>query len=309
VQHALIVVACVLFLGGLRERLFLEHRRVHETSEVYALSSPEQVVRMSLGYRSALADYLWSNVLVVQGLRLQEKRRFEAICDYFDAINALDPTFRDPYLHVDSLVTLQPGRTEFDEIRRARVILERGVEARPDDAEVWLNLGQFVGFIAPAGGYLPDAATKQAWRTAGAEYLARAAELGSEDANVSWQALGGASILKHAGERDAAIRFLRRTLAVTDDEELRRSVEIQLFRLLDERGRDSAVRRKSAYDDLVRSDVPVRSHTERLLIGPPRWAHGCAGRGAEQVVDPRPACATSWEEWARAIDAELARSR
>lgn len=290
-------------VAGLRGRLFDEHRRVHETSEVYTLPPPDELVALSLGHRSALADYLWANLLVAQGLRMQERRRFETICDHFDAINALDPTFRDPYLHVDALVTIQVGQTSFDEVVRARRILERGAEARPDDAEVWLNLGQFVAYIAPAG-LIPDPEVKKRWRKEGAEYLARAAELGAENANVSWQAIGGATILKRAGEREAAIRFLERTLAVTEDPELRADVQQRLFTLLDEKARDAAAVRRGLYEHVVARDVTVRSTTERLVLGPPRHVFACVGRGPEHAAQPVLACATSWRDWAAAVDAQ-----
>src|SRR6185503_18069668 len=120
----------------------------------------------------------------------------------------------------DALITFQSAETPLEEVRKAREIMERGVAARPLDGELWLVLGQFVSYIAP-GSYLTDEEEIKRWRREGVVYLARAAELGGDDSKISWQALGGVGILHRAGERDAAIRFLKRTMAVTEDEELK----------------------------------------------------------------------------------------
>ena len=218
-------------------RLLRGHARVKETSDVYVLPPPDDVVRLSLGYRAALADYLWAHVLVESGLHTFAKRRFEYLTVYLDTINVLDPQFRDPYLMADALITFQAAETPLHEVRKARQIMERGVAARPLDGELWLVLGQFVSYIAP-GSYLTDEEEIKRWRQEGAMYLARAAELGGDDSKISWQAIGGVGILHRAGERDAAIRFLKRTMAVTEDEELKQQLGRQLNALLGEEQAD-----------------------------------------------------------------------
>ncbi|WP_437961478.1 hypothetical protein WME76_18765 [Sorangium sp. So ce119] len=272
-------------------------KRVAETSDVYVLPPPDEVVTLSLGYRSALADLLWSHVLVSQGLHTFERRRFENLTLLLDAINALDPTFRDPYLFADALITFQTTTTPREEVLKAREILERGVQNRPLDGELWLALGQFVAFIAPAS-YVTDPAERTQWRLEGARMLARAAELGGGDANISWQALGGAGILGRAGEREAQIRFLQRTLAVTDDEELRQQIRTQLDKLLGERAAEGYRRRLDGFSEIWRRDLPFVSKTTMLVLGPPRDAAYCAG-GAH-ADEPR--CATSWRAWAERIE-------
>jgi hypothetical protein len=176
-RAAALVVAAVVCVGSVNGRLAEARRRVKETSEVALLPPPEQVVSLSLGYRAALADVLWARVLVTQGLRRMEKRRFEELPMLLDAINELDPTFRDPYLYAAALMTLQGAPPTREEVLKTRAILERGAKNRPLDAEVWLALGQFVAFMAP-NSYLTDEDEKRQWRVEGAKMLARAAELG-----------------------------------------------------------------------------------------------------------------------------------
>jgi hypothetical protein len=101
------------------------------------------------------------------------------------------------------------------------------------------------------------------------------------------------AILTRAGERDAAIRFLRRTLAVAEDPELRDSVQAHLDRLLGEK-KDEAYRRVDAGVLATRhAELPQVSRPLYMLLGPPRDAAACAGSGH----DHDPACAGSWRDW------------
>lgn len=292
VRTGLALVLAGGLIASVRAPLAEQERRVKETSDVYVLPGPDEVVRLSMGYRAALADYLWASVLVTQGLRTQEKRRFENLTRFIDAINALDPQFRDPYRYADALITFQGNTTPHHEVLKVREILERGVKNRPLDGELWLGLGQFLAFIAPASKYLENEGEIQEWREAGARYLARAAELGGDNANISWQAIGGVGILNRAGERDAAIRFLRRTLAVTDDDELKERIRPQLEALMGEEQRALYQRREAAFVELWRDDLPFVSKTTVLLLGPPPNPAYCAGGAHAQEA----ACATTWRE-------------
>lgn len=298
---ALLVVAAGL-VGSVQGAAAAAHHRAKETSDVYGLPPPDDVVKLSMGYRAAVADLLWAHVLVSQGLHTQEKRRFDNLIPLLDAINALDPEFREPYLLADALITFQTSETPHEEVVKTREILERGVRNRPDDAELWLALGEFTAFIAPAG-YLKDPVEKEEWRAAGAKTLARAAELGGGRASISWQALGGAGILRRAGERDASIRFLRRTMAITDDDELKADIQKRLEALLGEEQADQIKRRSAAFTALWRRDLPFISKTSALVLGPPPDPAYCAGgRHAEEAR-----CATTWRDWFERLDTATSR--
>jgi hypothetical protein len=183
-----------------------------------------------------------------------------------------------------------------------REILERGTRERPYDPEIWLNLGQFVAFVAPAS-YLhdrPDLASQ--WRLEGAKLLARAAELGVGDRSfVAWQAIGGVGIYEQAGEREAAIRFLERTRTVTDDEELRQFIDARLSQLLGERERDQRIRIDSLFRERVSADLPFINRRIAVVLGPNLTPARCAGIGH----DADPECATTWRAWAERVEAEL----
>jgi hypothetical protein len=291
-----IVVAAALVVALVRGPLFEATRHVRETSDVYDLPPPEDVVVLSLGYRSAVADLLWARVLVSQGLRTQEKRRFDNLTLLLDAINTLDPTFREPYRLADALITFQPGVGRADAIK-ARQIMERGLAARPLDGELWLDAGEFIAFIAPASGWLADADEVARWRLDGAHMLARAADLGGNQSFITAQALGGAGLLSKAGERDAAIRFYRRTLAVTDDPELKDKIQALLDHLVGEKNaqarQDLFHRLEQGILDAWHHDVPYVARRRLMILGPPRDPAYCAG-DAHRL---EPACAGSWQEW------------
>lgn len=298
-----LVALCALAVALVRGRLFDQHQRIRETSDVYPLPPPPEVVVMSLGYRSAFADVLWAHLLVSQGLHLMERRRYENITPLLDTINELDPTFGDPYRMTDALVTFNANKIPVEDVRKARAIMERGVKNRPLDAELWLVLGQFTAFIAPSS-YLTEPAEQEQWRVDGARFLARAAELSGDNASVAWQAIGAARYLGRAGERDAEIRFLERTMVVTDDEELKEKLRARLAVLRDKQRDAERAERFTRLErgiwDMRHHDVPFVTRLRYMALGPPRDPVACAG--AARARDA--ACAASFREWEERSEAE-----
>jgi hypothetical protein len=176
---------------------------------------------------------------------------------------------------------------------KVREILERSVEHLPYDAEMWLALGQFVAYVAPPS-YLDDKPEiAAAWRRDGLRYLSRAAELCGSDANICWQALGGASMLARHGEREASIRFLQRTYAVTDDEDLKKEILGRLEKLMVERDLQAYKGRDEAFRSLVEGELPYLTRDEALVLGPPPSPAHCAGPHHPDEPD----CAIDWRQW------------
>jgi hypothetical protein len=309
-----IVLTAAVAIALVRGPLFATHHRVKETADVYGLPPPRELVVLSLGYRSALADLLWAHVLVSQGLHNEEHRRFDNLIRLIEAINALEPTYRDPYMFADALITFQAVETPRHEVLAARAIMERGMEARPLDAELFLAAGEFVAFVAP-GTYLYDPAEQEHWRRDGARMLARAAELSGAQSHIAWQALGGAKYLSRSGE----IRFLEQMIAVTDDQELKEKAQGNLDRLLaakqaverewqdiervrQETERARRFRRLDVGVYAVRhEDLPQVSRLEYMVLGPPRDPAYCAGAAHEH----EPRCASSWRDWGELTDAAI----
>lgn len=298
---ALVVVAA-LCVGLVRGRLFDANHHVRETSDVYTLPPPQELVVLSLGWRSALADLLWANVLVQQGLHTEQRRRFGNLIPLIEAINELEPTYREPYMLTDALVTFQSNTTPREEVLKVREIMSRGVRERPLDGELYLAAGEFMAFIAP-GTYLTDPAEQEEWRITGARLLARAAELGGANDALIWQALGGANILGKAGQRDASIRFLRRSLAVTDDAELKEKITIKLNQLLGQQRDDVFHRLDEGVARIRHGELPQVSRMEYVVLGPPRDPAYCAGSAHTREA----ACASTWREWEERSEEERRR--
>jgi len=299
IRTAAIAVLAATCIGASRAPAAAIHARVKETSDVYVLPPSQHARALSLGYRAALADVLWAHVMVSQGLHMQEQRRFDNLTMLLDTINDLDPTFRDPYMYADALVAIQVGATPHDDIVKAREILERGMEARPLDGDLWLTAGQFIAFIAPSS-YLTDPEEQARWKVEGARILARASELSGSNSNIGWGALGGVGLLEAAGERDAAIRFLQRTLAVTDDDELKANLTQQLNQLLGARYGELYKARQAELTKLRDDELPFVTKGMFLELGPKADPAFCAG-GAN-AGDAR--CALTWERWSATRNAE-----
>lgn len=286
----LIVVAAALGITELRGALLVRTAKLQEKTDVYGLPSPEQVVVASLGYRSALADLLFANVLVWHGLHFAEKRRLEFAADYLDTVAALDPTFRETYYFGDTLITMQPVKPRHEDYVRARQLLEKGLAARPSDTELWLSTGQFIAYVAAP--WLDDPKEQAAWRLAGAKILAHACELVGSNEELPFQCISAAGILDKAGERDAQIQFLERVLAASDNEALRDQVLAYLERALGDRSRERLRAREDRLRNAWRADLPFIDLTKELIVGPPIDAAACAG-----MLEATSKCATTWADW------------
>ena len=289
------LVAVLAFgIDELRNVLLARTAKLRDQTDVYGLPSPEQVVVASLGYRSALADFLFAHVLVWHGIHFQEKRRLEFAADYLDTVAALDPTFRETYYFGDTLITMQPVKPRHEDYVRARALLEKGLKARPGDTELWLSAGQFMAYVAAP--WLDDPKEQAEWRLAGARVLAHACELVGSNENIPYQCISAAGLFSKAGERDAQIQFLERVLAVSDDPELREQALGYLERALGERSRERLRARADRLRQAWQADLPFVGLTTELVLGPPVDAAACAG-----ITKPTPACATTWAAW-RALE-------
>jgi hypothetical protein len=285
-----------LAIAAVRQKAFDHHKRIRERDDVYFLPPPATVKVLTFGYEDTVADLLWAHVRVAQGLRLRQMRRFDSLLDFYDLINHLAPKWRSPYLYVDALITIQPGgEPSLREIKKVREVLERGVKHRPFDAELWLNLGQFLAFIAPPSylDKLPELARK--WELDGTRYLAKAAVLGAGDSRIGWQALGGANRLVRAGKLKASIRFLRRTYAATDDPSLRERIEQKLRRLLGKEASERQLNIFHRFNRVMKAELPWIGRAQALTLGPPPWPSYCSGSAHQHEAK----CATNWNEWTK----------
>jgi hypothetical protein len=290
---AVVALAAFVLAGAVRSSAVDRFRRAGASADIYALPPPQQLITVSLGYRAALADLLFAHVLVAFGIHVGEKRRLEFVGDYIDAINALDPTFREPYRFADTFLVLTPEKPRLEHWQKAREIYMRGLKNRPFDAELWNSAGQYLAYLAPP--YLPTAELKREYRLQGAKVLSRACELPGDNENVPYQCMTAAGLFSAAGEREAAIDAARRMLQVTDDPEIEARELAFLRGKLDEREADRTERRKTLFRAAWKSDLPFVSKNKLLVLGPRVDPGACTGL----VHAETPACAPTWRSWAR----------
>ena len=110
------------------------------------------------------------------------------------------------------------------------------------------------------------------------------------------------------------IRFLQRTLIVTDDEDLKELARTKLEGPLGKKREDDLVKEAQArldrfgrlekgIWDLRHEDVPFVTRLRYMVLGPPRDPAYCAGpRHAAEA-----ACASSFRDWEERTEAERAR--
>jgi hypothetical protein len=281
----------VLGVAWHHTQLTQTHHKTLAGRDAYALAPPEQVVLGSLGYRAALADLIFSHVVVSAGVHLREKRLFEFAPEYIETINALDPKFRDGYRFADAIITLQTAKVPPEMYRRARVILERGTRELPYDQELWLSAGQFLAYLAPAA--LDGEAEREAWRQQGARYLARACELIGSNESIPYQCYSAAALFSRAGNLAASRNFLERMRLMVDAPQLQAMIDAKLQSLAGDEVQQAARERAGRFERLWRSDLPFISRAATSAVGPRFDPFACAGATASQSD---PVCATSFRD-------------
>lgn len=261
--------ASLVAIGLVQPDLAKNVHSVKQREDVFLLPPPKELQASTMGFRAAATDLLWAKLILEYGLHWQEKRAFPDVTRYIDGVLALEPDFPTLYGFVDTILVYPPGRiADENDARLARHYLEQGTRARPYDPEVWSHYGQFIAFLAPS--YLHDDNEIQRWRVDGAMALARAVELGADPS----RSLAAVSILDKANDRDATIRALQRSYAVTENPELR---EQYLLRLKKLKATAEAEESVSAVERERRAHTFFLSYGESLLVGPHRSATKCAG--------------------------------
>jgi tetratricopeptide (TPR) repeat protein len=235
-------------------------------------------------------------VLVAYGIHVQERRRLEFAGAYIDAINALDPKFRDPYRYADTLLVFGPDEPRLEHYTKAREVFERGMKNLPYDTALWLTAGQYLTYLG--GPHMPTVELQKAWKLDGARTLARACELASNNEAIPYHCVAAAGLLDGAGEREAAIRSLERLIAVNDDPNVESMALSYLSVRLGERDKERQERRRAVLRAAWKADLPFVNKDVMLVVGPRTEVARCAGRGLASDVD----CVTSWAAWASIAD-------
>lgn len=282
-----VLLIAALAIARLRGPLLRGYDGTRVKNDVYTLPSPRQVVVMSLGYRSALADLIFANTLVSSGLHFQEKRRFEFVGKYLATVNELDPKFEAPYRMTDALLTLQAKAVDKDAYREARRILERGMAELPYDQALWASAGQFFAYLGPS--VFDDPKEQDEWRVAGGRAMARACELVGSHDRLPDQCVVAAGFLSSSGAATANRELIERMLNASDDPRVRATLTAYLAKATTTELRDLGSTRREQFQAAWAADLPFVTRGAISTIGPQFEPAACAGQTDH--------CPTSWRAW------------
>lgn len=296
VLAVLLAIASAVTVGVAQSHTRTAHAKLRVEDDTYPLPPAEQVKLATLGYHAAAADFIYAHVLVSYGLHFEEKRRFEYVGRYLNTIASLDPTFVQTYLYADTLITLQPKPPRDEDYDEARALLLRGTRELPTNQRVWLAAGQFIGYLAPPR--FEDKAKRKAWELEGAQLLAQACELASDDRSLPYHCLAAATTLNKTGQREALITMLSRTLAVNDDPGVRETALNTLRTWVSQQEQEKAQRRIAAFERVRSEKYSFLTLDGALTWGSP-WSPSCVTAQPAEVMDP--ACTTSWADWGLAV--------
>ena len=292
---ALIAIALgALSVTALRVPLNTAFFATQVKNDLFALPPPNQVVALSLGYRSALADLIFAHVLVASGVHIQEKRGFEFVGKYLEIINELDPKFEAPYRMADGLLTLQSKAVGPEAYRQARRIMERGMVEFPYNQALWTSAGQFFAYLGPT--MFSDPKEQDEWRLAGGRTLARACELVGSNEDLPYQCLVAAGLLTQTGQDAFSRQFLERMLQVNDDPEILSLASALLKKAVGSEERDRLQAQRQLFLHAWTDDLAFVSRAAISAIGPSWDSAACASISTQ--------CPTSWRAW-RAAQADL----
>lgn len=273
-------------------RISSTYEGMNTLEATYALPNPDHLVVFSLGYRSALADLLFGQTLVAAGVHFAEKKVFEHLDGYLEAIIALEPDYRDVYYYADALLTLSTVEMPKRNYRIARDLQVRGLKHFPDDAQLWMVTGQFVAFMAPR--HLPEEEDPDEWKRAGAEILQHACDIWPNPESLPHACISSSTILSRLGETEAAIRSLERLVSLAEDPEVRAQAAQRLQELQGARANQIHQRRIARLSELHMRDLPLADRSTYQLVGPPWDPTQCIGR-LQPSGDA--SCVTSFRVW------------
>lgn len=280
-----VVLVAALGISRVQPSLAASVSDVKRRDDVVLLPPPKELRALSLGYHAATADLVWAKLVLEYGTHWQERRAFAELPRYVDGILALDPRHPTLFRFVDTMILYRPGKITERDAELARAVLERGIAENPRDADVWMQYGQFLAFLAPS--FLSSEKRVEKWRKDGALAMAHAVELGAS-ADLS---LAASTLLSKAGEREAAVRHLQRAYVLTDDPRERREIRLKL-QLYAADAAQEAAERSAATVELTWRRWPFLSRSGALLLGPSRDAARCAGPAS---LDRR-GCPRTWSE-------------
>lgn len=183
--------------------------------------SPESAPYVSLGYREAMADYLFVRLI---GYFADENSTGPGVANLADAIVALDPNFRRVYELGANAMTIARSNVDQSVYLRAISLLDKGMKRYPGD---W-RLPYLAGQIYTQDLQTDDPKQRREWDERGTMLIESAIRKpGAPPRAATWAAFMRTKL----GQHDRAVQGLREMIVLTSDAETRTRMIEQLAKL------------------------------------------------------------------------------
>ena len=257
------VVGIVLLLAGTwaasaRVQMEIDRRMLpyREAPDLLWISSGEALQKLSLGYDGLMADIYWTRVVQYYGGRIRDRKAdFSLLEPLLHITVTLDPHLLVAYKFGAIFLTEPPPRGA-GQPQQAVALIQRGIEANPDEWRLWHELG-FIYYW-----YLRDyQQAADAYREGSRHHLA-----------APWMKVMEAVIRENGGDRETS-RFLWTEIhQSTEDEMIRRNTlgHLQSLRALDD------------IEELERRANSFREQTGR-------WPQSFLEMGSQGLIEGNPA--------------------
>lgn len=215
-----LLVAVTAFAGARFARSSLASLPREAVTEPFT-PSPHSAPYVSLGYREAMADYLFVRLL---GYFSDEDSTGAGVANLADAIVALDPNFRRVYELGANAMTIARSNVDQAVYVRAISLLERGMTRFPDD---W-RLPYLAGQIYTQDLQTEDADQRRKWDERGTLLVESAIRKpGAPPTAATWAAVMRTKL----GQHERAAQGLREMIVLTSDAATRMRMIDQLAKL------------------------------------------------------------------------------
>jgi hypothetical protein len=249
--------------GAVREGAMAHAIAAESYEDRYYLPPASWMPVLSLGWRSAVSDLLWTNALVYFGDEFVHGGRAVHVFDYTDAMLALDPDFRAVYHWIGTAGMYHVGQVTPEDVRRSAAVMRDGLQRAPDDGALAWALGSALAFELPP--LLQDERERAQARSEGADYLAIAVRLG---AAPSWALLSSAGLMARIGRNDAAIRHLEEMYSSVSDEGVRAEIEAGIAALRSQAEAEAFVESSREQESRRLRELPYVSEDLYFILGP-----------------------------------------
>jgi hypothetical protein len=258
-----LATGALLYVEALSTQLDLELARdVWPQSEDRVTVPPPRVRALTGGFNEALADVAWAKTLVYYGGGMAQGSSLADVDPLLMLVNALDPHFRRPYVWGAYATTFRQGGLKPEEVAASIAVLERGVQAFPEDWELqWiLGLRYYLDMKSD------DPAKQREYKELGAQHIERAMRLPNAPADLATLA---ATLRTDLGQKERALKELREMILNTTDETARARLLDRYAALASEGTASALAAAGKEFEQEWKATAPYAPPAMFVLIGPP----------------------------------------